>query len=220
MVYLFCAYRTWALELYKKLAKNYSNILLVNNPKKLTYKYVSKINPKFLFFPDWSWIIPNDIVNDFKCVCIHESNLPKFRGGSPIQNQIIRGIKKTKSTAFLMNNKLDAGPILLQRELSLQGSLDDIFKRMIKNDYDMIRKVIQGKYTLKNQTGKSSTYRRRTPQQSELKHLNYSKSYLHDFIRMLDDPYPNAFIKIGKKKITFKRSKYDGKKLSCEVEIE
>ena len=32
-----------------------------------------------------------------------EADLPKFRGGSPIQNQIIRGIDKTKTTAFLMN---------------------------------------------------------------------------------------------------------------------
>ena len=37
---------------------------------------------------------------------------------------------------------------------------------------------------------------------------------------MLSDPYPNAFIKIGKKKIIFKSSKLDGKKLSFEGEIE
>jgi methionyl-tRNA formyltransferase len=36
---------------------------------------------------------------------------------------------------------------------------------------------------------------------------------------MLADPYPNAFIKIGKKKIIFKDIKYNGKKLEFKGEI-
>ena len=37
---------------------------------------------------------------------------------------------------------------------------------------------------------------------------------------MLSDPYPNAFIKIGKKKLIFKSSNFDGKKLSFEGVLE
>ena len=37
---------------------------------------------------------------------------------------------------------------------------------------------------------------------------------------MLGDPYPNAFIKIGKKKIIFKAVKLDGNRLSFEGIIE
>ena len=75
MKYVFCAYRSWALELYKKLSKRYKNMILIKNPKKLTYSYIKKINPKFIFFPDWSWIVPTEIVNNFTCICFHESNL-------------------------------------------------------------------------------------------------------------------------------------------------
>ena len=81
-------------------------------------------------------------------------------------------------------------------------------------------KIIQGKFKKRKQTGKPTSYKRRTPKQSELKNLNSSKLYLHNFIRMLSDPYPNAFIKIGKKKIIFKSSKYDGKTLAIEGVIE
>ena len=105
----------------RKLSKRNKNFVRLTNPKKLTFSYIKKINPKYIFFPDWSWMVPRDIVNNFQCVCIHESDLPKFRGGSPIQNQIIRGIKKTKSTAFLMTEGLDKGDILLQKNLSLNG---------------------------------------------------------------------------------------------------
>ena len=195
-------------------------MIIIDNPKTLTFSYINKINPEYIFFPDWSWMIPSEIVNNFQCVCFHESNLPKFRGGSPIQNQIVRGIKKTKSTALLMNDKLDAGDIILQKELLLSGTVNEIFERMKRNDFEMIKKIIQGKYKQKKQTGKSSIYKRRKPEQSELKTLNYSNKFLYDFIRMLGEPYPNAFIKINDKKMIFKSAKYDGKKIFFEGVIE
>ena len=220
MTYLFCAYRDWAIDLYKLVSKKYKNMILLKNPKRLTPSYVKKINPKIIFFPDWSWIVPSEIVNNYRCVCFHESNLPKFRGGSPIQNQIIRWIKKTKTTAFLMDDGLDTGNILLQQDLSLDGSLDEIFERMISNDYNMISKIINGKYKLKKQQRRSTTYKRRKPEESELKTLNHSQIYLHNFIRMLSDPYPNAFIKMGNHKIIFKSSKLRKNKIEFVGEIE
>jgi methionyl-tRNA formyltransferase len=220
LVYLFCAYRNWALKLYEKLKKIYPDMILLSSPKKLTVNYVKNKNPKIIFFPDWSWIVPTEIISNYKCICFHESNLPKFRGGSPIQNQIIRGISKTKTTAFLMNNGIDEGPILLQKNLSLQGSLNKIFDRMMENDFLMIQKIMEGKYKLKKQSGYPTKFKRRIPEDSELKNLNHSKKYLYDFIRMLEDPYPNAYIKIGKQKLIFKKAFYNGKKLSITGEIE
>ena len=187
---------------------------------KRVLQHVQSCNPDYLFFPDWSWIIPKEIVTNFTCICFHESPLPKFRGGSPIQNQIIRGITKTKTTAFIMNEQIDAGDIILQKNLSLQGSIQDIFLRMSENDYSLVLKILQGKYTPKKQSGKPTIYKRRSPKDSELKSLDYSKKYLYNFIRMLEDPYPNAFIRIGKQKIIFKKAIYNNKKLSMEVEIE
>lgn len=219
MVYLFCAYRDWAILLYQKLVKKHKDLILLDNPKKLTTAYLKKIKPRLIFFPDWSWIISKDIIKNYQCVCFHESNLPKFRGGSPIQNQIIRGIKKTKTTAFIMNEKLDGGDILLQRELSLDGTLDEIFSRMIENDYFLINRIIAGKFRRRKQAGKSTTFKRRKPEESELETLDYSKKYIYDFIRMLADPYPNAYIKFGKRKIVFKDAKYDGKKLEFRGEV-
>jgi methionyl-tRNA formyltransferase len=219
MVYLFCAYREWSIKLYEKLSKKHDNFILLNSPKKLTFSFVKKLNPEFIFFPDWSWIIPEKITSNYKCVCFHESNLPKFRGGSPLQNQIIRGVEKTKTTAFIMNEGLDEGEIILQKELSLKGSIDEIFKRMIINDYTMIKKIIEGKYKLKKQKGKPTKFKRRSEDQSELMNLDYSKKYLYNFIRMLDDPYPNAFIRIGKRKIIFKSVEFNGNTLSFSGEL-
>ena len=220
MNYVYCAHRDYSINVFNKLKKKYKNLTLIKNRKELSLSKIKKLNPKFIFFPDWSWIVSDNIIKNFNCVCIHESNLPKFRGGSPIQNQIIRGIIKTKSTAFFMNSELDAGKILLQKDLSLEGTLDEIFLRMEKNNYNIITKIISGKFKPSSQKGKPTFYKRRKPVESELKNLNHSKLYLHNFIRMLADPYPNAYIKIGKKKIIFKSSKLSGKKLSFEGVIE
>ena len=218
MTYLFCAYRDWAKELYKLLSKRHKNMILIKNPKQLTVNYVEKINPKFIFFPDCSWIVPDKIVENFRCVCFHESDLPKFRGGSPIQNQIIRGIKKTKTTAFFMNDKIDSGDVLLKKSLSLEGTLDEIFQRMKKNDYEMVNSIIKGNFKIQKQKGVPTYYKRRKPEESEL-NLNKSKEYVYNFIRMLSDPYPNAFVKIGKHKIVFKSATLVNGKLSIEGEI-
>ena len=219
MTYLFCAHRDWALELYKSLSKKYKNMILLSEPKKFKISYIKRINPKFIFFPDWSWIVPKIILKNYKCVCFHESDLPKFKGGSPIQNQIIRGIKKTKTTAFLMNEKIDSGDILMKYPLLLEGSLDDIFNRMKKNDYKMIVRIINSDYKIQKQKGHSTYVKRRKPEQSALD-INQSKEYIYNFIRMLADPYPNAFIKIGKHKIIFKSAKLDNGRLSFKGEIE
>ena len=200
--------------------KKHKGFHLIKSPKQLTYKKIQKINPKFIFFPDWSWIVPKEIFQNFNCICFHEADLPKFRGGSPIQNQIIRGIDKTKTTAFLMNEKLDGGDIIMKKDLSLKGNLSEIFERMKKNDLAILEKIISGNLNSDKQKGKSSTYKRRKPSDSELKSLNHSKTYLYNFIRMLEDPYPNAFMKVGKHKIIFKSAKLFKNKLSIEADIE
>ena len=195
MVFLFCAYRDWSIKLYEKLSKKYDNFILLNSPKKLTFSFVKKLNPEFIFFPDWSWIIPEKITSNYKCFCLHESNLPKFRGGSPLQNQIIRGITKTKTTAFFMSKGIDEGDIILQQDLSLSGRMDEIFLRMIENDFKIIEKIILGNYKLTKQKGRRSIFKRRKPEESELDSSPHSLEYFYNFIRMLDDPYPNAFIR-------------------------
>ena len=57
----------------------------------------------------------------------HPSPLPKFRGGSPIQNQIINGKSDSAVSIFKISEKLDEGDIIYQKYLSLEGELSKIF---------------------------------------------------------------------------------------------
>ncbi len=48
---------------------------------------------------------------------VHPSLLPKYRGASPIQSAILAGEHKTGGTIYLMDAKMDHGPVLAERSL-------------------------------------------------------------------------------------------------------
>lgn len=55
----------------------------------------------------------------FGCINIHASLLPKYRGASPIQQAVIDGEEKTGVTIMQMNEGMDTGDILYQKEIYL-----------------------------------------------------------------------------------------------------
>ena len=54
------------------------------------------------------------------------TDLPYGRGGSPLQNLILKGKKTTKITAFKMIDKIDAGPIYLKKIVTRRKSRRNI----------------------------------------------------------------------------------------------
>lgn len=53
------------------------------------------------------------------CVNVHASLLPKYRGAAPIPWAIVNGEIKTGITTMLMNERMDAGDILLREEIPI-----------------------------------------------------------------------------------------------------
>ena len=107
---IYCVgYRSWALQIYENLKKTTKHKFKLLKKKKISLKEISTFNPDYILFYGWSNKIPINIINKYFCVMLHPSPLPKFRGGKPLQNQIIRNIKSSKITLFKMEKKLDAG---------------------------------------------------------------------------------------------------------------
>lgn len=203
-------YRSWAIEIYNNLKKNTDHNFLIEKDK--NNSLIEKIidyNPDIILFYGWSWIVPKDLLLKYKCLMLHPSPLPLFRGGSPIQNQIIRGHLDTKLSIFIMNNEIDAGPIVAQEKMSLDGNISDIFKRMTQIGTKLTIQLLEEGFFPVEQDEKLATYYKRlSPDKSEitLKELEEESSlYLYNKIRMLQDPYPNAFIRtVDKKKLLLK----------------
>jgi len=204
---IYCVgYRSWALDIYKTLKKKTKHRFKIHSQKnKISIRDIKKFKPKYILFYGWSDKVPNYLIKNYFCIMLHPSPLPKFRGGSPIQNQIIRNIKSSKVTLFKMNEKFDSGPIILTKNLSLDGHIKDIFYRLTEAGVNLTLKIFKNKFKIRKQNHKLATYyKRRKPSQSQLtinELKNKSGNYIFNKIRMLEDPYPNAYIKAkdGKK---------------------
>ena len=130
-------YRDWSISIFSKL--DIEEKYLISNKD---YDILEFIKPDLVFFIGWSHIIPNILIDKYKCICLHPSPLPKYRGGSPIQNQIINGEVDSAVTFFIMDQGLDTGDIIYQSYISLNGKLDDIFKNIELIGIKDINKII------------------------------------------------------------------------------
>ena len=91
----------------------------INRKSNFTSFELGKLNPSIIFIPHWSYIIEEDIYENYECIVFHMTDLPYGRGGSPLQNLIARGHTETKVSAIQVVEELDAGPIYLKRSLQL-----------------------------------------------------------------------------------------------------
>jgi methionyl-tRNA formyltransferase len=74
---------------------------LIETPNALTVDFIDRIKPRFVFFPHWSWKVPQVILGRATCVCFHMSDVPYGRGGSPLQNLVMRGHRETVVSWFV-----------------------------------------------------------------------------------------------------------------------
>ena len=202
----------------KKLIKK-KNIYKITDKKKLNLKNISKINPTKIFFPHWSYRVPDKILKKFECICFHTAPLPYGRGGSPIQNLIIRKFKKAPVCAIKMTNKIDSGPIYSKKNISLNGSLNEIFERISNAILFMITKIIKNKIIPKHQSGKPLYFKRINEKESIINQFEKLDS-IYDKIRMLDsDEYPNAYYKFGNTIIKLQGAKTKKNYILCNAKI-
>lgn len=113
------------------------------------YEELKSINIDLIFTCAYGKIIPNSILElpRYKSVNVHPSLLPKYRGASPIQSALINGENKTGVSFIYVTDKLDAGDILFQDEitidasdnyLSLYDKLSQLSVKMIKNNFNKL----------------------------------------------------------------------------------
>lgn len=91
--------------------------------------------------------IPNEIISLFKhgIINIHPSLLPKYKGPSPVQYQILNGETTVGVTLIKLDSEIDHGPILSQRPYQLQGNetSEDLLSILFKMGADLVVEQIE-----------------------------------------------------------------------------
>jgi methionyl-tRNA formyltransferase len=84
---------------------------------------LSKNKDGLFLVASYGKIIPKNIVELPKhgTLNIHPSLLPKYRGASPLQTQILNDEKEIGTTIMLMDEKMDHGPIIIQKKVEINN---------------------------------------------------------------------------------------------------
>lgn len=86
---------------------------------------LQKYNPDVIVVIAYGRILPKYVLDypKYKCINVHASLLPKYRGAAPIQWCIVNGEKVTGITTMLMDAGLDTGDMLLKREIEITDTM-------------------------------------------------------------------------------------------------
>ncbi|PKM94930.1 MAG: methionyl-tRNA formyltransferase [Firmicutes bacterium HGW-Firmicutes-1] len=208
-----------ALE-FKQVVSKQVNVHIIDNKEELNYQKLQELDPEYIFFTHWSWMIPKEIYEAFTCVVFHMTDLPFGRGGSPLQNLIANGIRDTKISALKVDGGLDAGPIYIKETLNLNGTAEEIFIRASNTIFrEMIPKILDNKLLPVEQNGEAVVFKRRKIEDGEITD-DFNLEKIYDYIRMLDgEGYPKAYINFGGLRLEFSRASLKNGKIIADVEI-
>ena len=176
----------------------------------------------FRMLPEQVWKMP-----PFGTFNLHASLLPAYRGAAPINWALINGDTVSGVSTFLINEHIDAGSILLQKETILTpnmtvGELHDTLQELgAALTLETCNRLAEGKLTPQPQTPIDGKRALAPKLFKENTCIDWSKSAddIHNLIRGLD-PYPAAWCQLWSEQkqawVQFKLFNSEVTKFSCK----
>ena len=158
-------------------------------------------------------IIPRNIYElpRLKTINLHPSLLPAYRGAAPIQWAIINGEQKTGITVQLINERMDAGDIIIQEEILLNNTIDsgELYQKVIPIGVDLLKKAIallsEGQAKPVVQDENKATYCSKISKDTSKINWNDDAEKIHNLARGLN-PLPGTWTTINDKLIKIKKT--------------
>ncbi len=161
-----------------------------------------KLEPDVIIIGSWGEILKKKaiILPKIACINCHPSLLPKYRGPNPYSAVIRQGEEKSGITFHLVDEGIDTGPILLQREVlispndtggSLRNKCAFLAKQNVKQLLDSIEK---GKITPTKQNEGLASYFPQIIENDALINWNNSAEFIHNQVRGLS-PWLKCYTK-------------------------
>ena len=178
------------------------NSIEVFQPERIRddYEKIVSLNPDLIITCAYGQIIPKELLElpKFGAINVHASLLPKLRGGAPIHKAIIDGYKKTGITIMYMDEKMDSGDIISQKEIEISnddtlGTLHDKLS-ILGTDLliETLPSIINGTNKRIKQNEDDVVYAYNIKREEE--HIDFNKDSIsiYNLIRGLN-PIPGAY---------------------------
>lgn len=192
--------RTVFQELFH-FANKYSIPLYVAESKPASEKIIKKINPDLCFVVGWYWLITESMLSSVPggFIGIHNSLLPKYRGGAPLVWSLINDEKEVGLSIFSFSQGMDDGRIWVQKKVLVEISdfISDVLIKIEKETIlalqEVYLKILSGDIEPVEQNHNSATYCSQRQSSDGIINWNLSSKKIYNFIRAQSDPYPGAF---------------------------
>lgn len=133
-----------------------------------------------------------------KCVNIHASLLPKYRGAAPINWAIVNGEKETGITTIIMSEKMDAGEMIDQKSVAIDpeetaGELGNRLSRLgAETLLESLMQIETGSVKYTQQDEELVSLAPKIKKEDGLINWNQGEKEIHDFVRGMN-PRPSAY---------------------------
>jgi len=169
---------------------------------------VRKMKPDLIVVVAFGQILKRNLLTmpEWGIINIHASLLPKYRGAAPIQWAILNNESKTGLTVMRMDEGLDTGPILFQREVPIlqEETAGQLHDRLSQLAGDVIIKALSqmAKTQVKEipQDDSLATYASKIEKSDSLIDWKQTANRIFCLIRALD-PRPGAYTLLEGKQI-------------------
>lgn len=164
------------------------------------FQNILELEPDLIITAAYGQIIPSEIIQypKHKCVNVHGSLLPSLRGGAPIHHAIKNGDTKTGITIMYMEQKMDSGDILVQREIPIldEDTVGTMFQKLsiLGRDLllDSLDDIIAGNIQPIPQDESKITFGYNIKRSDELLDFNQNARSVFNHIRAFD-PWPGTY---------------------------
>jgi methionyl-tRNA formyltransferase len=194
----------FAERLVTELCENGDNAALVRDHKEIADETVA-------FYLGCLKITPPDVLaRNRRNLVVHESDLPKGRGFSPLTWQILEGRTRIPVCLLEASDEVDAGPVIYREAIEYEGHelIDELRQKLGDMTVSLCRRFLAEASPPKGepQSGKVSFYERRRPADSKLD-LARTIADQFDLLRVVDNErYPAWFDHRGRRyKITIEK---------------
>jgi methionyl-tRNA formyltransferase len=204
---------------FRNFARETGIELLVSPSAKTASTILHRINPDIGIVCGWYWLLDENILESIKGGLwgIHNSLLPRYRGGSPLVWSILEGDEYVGATVFKISSGLDNGPILHQVRFRMKDT-DDISTALLNIENGLVAELprkwlelISNKVELTHQDEKDATFCGQRSEEDGLIDWGNNARSIHNFIRAQAPPYPSAFSFLAGEKVEILKSKlFDG----------
>jgi len=170
----------------------------IRNPEEL--QEVLALQPELIVTAAFGQILPKQLLDapKYGCINVHASLLPELRGGAPIHYALLQGKKKTGITIMYMAEKLDAGDILTQAEVTIEekdnvgtlhNKLSEVGAKLLS---ETIPLLLDGKITPVKQDEEKATFAANIKREQEKIDWSRTGEEIYNQIRGLH-PWPVAY---------------------------